>query len=101
MFTPLIFEACPLCGGEETASRLAANAEGSIPKDQFISLEKKITYLKDPAKQVGLSVPTIFSHFDICATCGHFYCTKVEVVNLPVQVKQAPGGFPPFGFHPS
>jgi len=82
MFPPLIFERCPICSSKKTASRLACNEERSIPKD--------------PALAVGLAAPAIISHFDICANCGPYYCTKVEMGNIPVQVKQTPGSLPPF-----
>lgn len=88
----LEFDRCPICRSQETASQKGCANEPSIQEGQFTSIDQKVTFLKPPQLAVGLSAPAIISHFDICAKCGHYYCTRVEKGNIPIQIKQVPGG---------
>lgn len=105
---PIIFNKCPLCGCPDTVTRLACEEEmekGIIPKDAPVALERTQIPLmgKVPPK---LTVRMLIASWDVCAgdppgSCGHRYCTRVDIVTTPVQVQApkmpGPGGqFPGF-----
>lgn len=91
----LDFARCPACGSGETACRLGCEGEKGIPEDAFVSLEKVISPLIDHRKAIGLTVPALIAHYDVCAKCGTRYCTRVEKQNIPIQFQPVPGSQPP------
>jgi len=113
---PIEFTKCPACGCLDTVTRLACEEEmekGIIPKGAHVALETSQIPLigSTPPK---LSCRVLIASWDICAECGQRYCTRVQIVTQPVQVKMQnppagfpgnfpggkfPGGFPP-GTHP-
>jgi transcription elongation factor Elf1 len=77
---------CPKCGSEKTVIGMAIaplKINGSIPITAFGALEHKLTPLMDP-KNAKISCPAISSHFDVCWDCGTYYCTRAELVHLPI-----------------
>jgi len=94
---PIEFNECPICHCQETVCREACADEPSVPNDVFVSLEKVFTPIQQPGQLLGLLVKGIMTHFDICAKCGTRYCTKAEIVSMPLTVQQASGqNKPPF-----
>ena len=84
------FPSCPDCGEIQTISQKAVEPlkeSGKLPKDSFSRLETKIVPLEQP-RLATVSVPCIVSHFDICASCGRQRCTRVEIINMPIQMAQ-------------
>ena len=82
---PIEFKKCPNCGSSDTVCRQACENESSIPKDTFVSLEKRITPIQDFTK---ISLPTItvlVRHYDTCAECGLDRCTRVEKTTMPAD----------------
>ena len=82
---PIEFPKCPNCGCKDTVCRLACADEPSIPKDTFVSLDKKITPIQDFTK---ISTPTtkiLLRHYDTCAKCGLDYCTRVDKTTMPTD----------------
>ena len=93
---PIEFPECPLCHFKDTVCRLGCADEPSIPKGTFVSLEKVFTPFQESTQMLALVARGILCHYDVCAKCGHRYCTKAEKVNVPVQVQQAPHNPPRF-----
>jgi len=92
------FTECPFCHSQDTICRLGCADEPSIPEGTFVSLEKVVTPIQQPSSIIGTFVKTIICHYDVCAKCGHRYCTRAEKISLPVQVQQASGN--PVRFDP-
>lgn len=93
---PILFEKCPSCGCKDTVTRLAYKQE-VVDKDKgpdtFASFEKRPVPLIAPTLMATLLV----KHFDTCAGCGLYYCTKAEIVIAPVTAKKMPD-MKQFGF---
>ena len=87
---PIGFTECPICHSKDTVARLACADESSIPKGSFVSLEHVITPIETPSKYLGY-VKVIVCHYDVCANCGHRYCTLVEKTSLPASTVFAKG----------
>lgn len=85
MTFPIEFEACPWCGSKDTVCKLACADEPSIPKDAFVSLEKKITPIQDFMKISTPTTKVLVRHYDTCAICGLDRCTKVEKTTMPTD----------------
>jgi hypothetical protein len=78
---------CEKCGSSDTVIHRALaplKASGQVSLDHFGSLEVKITPLMDPAT-CQVTVPCAVTHWDVCYDCGHYYCTKTETKNVPVE----------------
>lgn len=88
---PIEFEKCPVCHSKDTICRLVCADEPSIPKGTFVSLEKLFTPIQDINRIVAPMIKGILVHFDICAKCGHRYCTKAEITSAPVQIQHRSG----------
>jgi hypothetical protein len=95
------FPLCINCGSDETISQIACaplKESGKIPQDAFTSLKQQMTPLETPAKAI-VSVQMITAYFDICAKCGQERCTRVQIVQMPIQMppqQTGGGGFNPF-----
>lgn len=79
---------CWVCGCRDTVCRLGAAEEqekGILPKDTFLSLEKMVTPLFNPQSPPIAGAKGIMCHYDVCAKCGHRYCTRAE--KIPVNIK--------------
>lgn len=88
---------CPICKSKETVAQAACKKEkdeGRISPEAFVSLEKMTTPLIGDKPPVGLTVRGLLAHYDVCLNCGMRYCTRVEIITIPVTVT-APKGFPP------
>ncbi len=84
---------CPriLCRSKETVALKAI--EGiKVAEGAFVSLEKKVVPLEQPAL-AGVSVRALLTHYDVCLKCGHYRATRAEIVRVPVQM--TPGQPPP------
>ncbi len=91
---PKEFKQCPVCHHKDTICRQACVDEPSIPKGTFVSIEKKVTPIQDITK---ISTPTtrvILHHYDICAGCGIYYCTRVEKTTIPTDALMRMMGMP-------
>ena len=88
---PIEFKKCPICKGEDTVARLSCEDEPSIPKGAFASLEKVAVPIQDMNKLTTLMVKTLIVHYDICVHCGTRYCTKAEIINMPVTIQHRSG----------
>lgn len=84
------FPVCPSCGSKDTVCRLACADERFISKEAFVSLEKVFTPIQDASRVTTPLVRGILCHFDVCATCGLRYCTRAEIMSVPVQVSYSP-----------
>lgn len=93
---PIEVTECPLCHSKDTIARLGCADEPSIPKGTFVSLEKVATPIQQPTSMLAPLLRAILCHYDVCAKCGHRYCTRAEKMNLPVTVQQAPHNSPRF-----
>ena len=82
---PIEFSRCPHCHSKDTVCRLACADEPSIPKDVFVSLEKRITPIQDFSKISTPTTKVLIRHYDTCARCGIDYCTKVEKTTMPTD----------------
>ena len=84
------FPKCPWCGSEERVSEMASaefKEKGKIPKEAFTALRRAIVPLEQPAL-AGVMVSCIFTSYDVCGGCGRDRCTKVEIIQAPVQMGQ-------------
>ncbi len=88
---PIEFTVCPICHSKDTVCRLACADELSIPKGTFVSLEKVPTPIQDLNKITTPTVRGILSHYDVCAKCGTRYCTKAEIITMPVMIQHRSG----------
>ena len=93
---PIEFTECPICHETDTVCRLGVIGEPSLPEGIFVSLEKVFTPIQQPTQMLSPLVRGILVHYDVCANCGHRYCTKAEKVSFPVTVQQAPVNPPKF-----
>lgn len=85
---------CPTCHCKETVANKAFEvAEMKFPTGAFVSLDKGVIPLSQPALAVA-TVPSIIVHYDVCIKCGTRYSTRSEVVKLPIQAPMP--GKPPF-----
>ena len=86
------------CGATETVSQAACKKEkdeGKIPPEVFTSLEKVACPLIGSRPPVGLTVPALMAHYDICMECGAKFCTRVEIIQMPISMKlPGTGGMP-------
>jgi hypothetical protein len=81
---PIEFPVCPICHSKETVARLACANEPSIPKGVFVSLEKVFTPIQDINKIAIPIIKEILVHYDVCVHCGTRYCTRAEIISVPV-----------------
>jgi len=88
------FPKCPHCGSKETVCQEACKDEPSIPKNTFVSLEKKITPIQDFSKISTLTTKVLMRHYDTCAKCGLDRCTRVEKTTMPTDVLMQMMGIP-------
>ncbi|MHB8084366.1 MAG: hypothetical protein ACYDHZ_00875 [Dehalococcoidia bacterium] len=99
---PVEIKKCPVCGSPDTMVNVAveeAKKANKLPHDfPFGSAEKVAAALIDQ-RFVGAMAPAVLMHFDVCYNCGTRYCTKAEIIQVPVQVQMNPRGKmqPPFG----
>lgn len=95
---PLEFNECPNCGGSERVVELAMQevekGKGVKRENPFVSMEKVGIPLTNPLKIVGVTVPILLCHFDICASCGLRRCVKAEIIDAPMKFA-APQQGPP------
>lgn len=85
------FSKCPICGCKDTVCRLACADDASIPEGAFISLEKMFTPIQDMTKLISPTIKGILCHYDVCAKCGHRYCTQAEITSMPVEIRHQSG----------
>lgn len=95
----IIFEApgcpnpkCNLWKG--TVSQLGcedAKSRGKIALEAFTKLGVEVVPLEQPV-MAGVPVQAIAVYYDICSLCGTRYCTRAELLQVPVQM---PGQMPP------
>jgi len=88
---PIEFEKCPVCSSKQTVSRLACANEPSIAPGTFVSLDKLVTPIQDVNKIATPIVKAIVTHFDVCAACGTRYCTRAEIMSIPVEIQHRSG----------
>lgn len=88
---PIEFTECPVCHCKDTVCRLVSADEPSIPKGAFVSFEKVFTAIQDLNKITTPTIRGVLNHYDICAKCGTRYCTKSEIITMPVQVQYRSG----------
>lgn len=94
---------CPWCHGEKTVSRTGVAQSRSSQKyvGVFTSLKKEVTPIEQPML-ASITVEAICVHWDVCADCGAQYCTRAELIDVPVQAQGMPGpgknprNLPPF-----
>lgn len=91
MELPIEFSKCPNCNSKDTICRLACANDPSIPKGTFVSLEKTVTPIQDANRFTIPAVKAILVHYDVCAKCGTRYCTRAEMVSVPVTIQGQPG----------
>lgn len=65
-------------------------AAGKLSPDQPVGVEHIVIPLEQPALAVT-SVRSIHCCIDYCAECGTRYCTRAELVRLPVSIQTMPG----------
>ncbi len=98
---PIIFPKCPACGCPDTVARLACADDPSVDPTAFASLEKLLVPIQDLSKLTTPTVKAFVVHYDVCAQCGTRYCTKAEIIFMPVRLAPGtpgtPGARPPFG----
>jgi len=82
---PIEFTKCPNCGCKDTVGRLGCAGDPSIPKDTFISLEKRITPVQDFMKISTPTTKVLIRHYDTCSKCGRDRCTRVEKTTMPTD----------------
>lgn len=93
------FDRCPRCGCKDTVARKFVTEE--VRKragwgDAFVSLEKVMTPLFNPQNPPIGNATGIVAHYDVCFKCGLRYCTRAEVIVVPISydmTKLPPGGF--------
>lgn len=79
--------ACPNCKSKKTVTEVALEelqAMGKIDEIPPSRLKAESLPLTQVSKAI-LTVPVITMWFNICAGCGFTYCTKVEMMDAPVQ----------------
>lgn len=86
---PLEFNECPDCGSTERVTELAMQemeAEKGIKRENpFVSMEKAGIPLASPLKIVGVTVPILVCHYDVCAGCGLRRCVRAEIIDAPMK----------------
>jgi hypothetical protein len=85
---PIQFTKCPICHSKETISQIGCSDEPSVTKGTFTALEKVVTPIQQPTSMLAPLIRAIVVSYDVCAKCGHRYCTRAEKMNVPVQVQQ-------------
>lgn len=83
----ITWDKCSLCGCPDTVARKFVTEEVRKKAgwgDAFVSLEKVVTPLFNPMSPPVIAANSILSHYDVCAKCGFRYCTKAEIVSVPV-----------------
>lgn len=88
---PIEFHKCPICRSRETVCRQACADEPSIPKGTFVSLEKVFTPIQDMNKITTPLITVVICHYDVCANCGHRFCTRAEKTTIPVTIEHRSG----------
>jgi len=82
MSFPLTYNRCPNCGCKDTVARLGYAGESSISKDNFPSLEKKITPAQDFTRISTPTTKVLIRHYDTCSKCGLDRCTRVDKTTM-------------------
>ncbi len=100
MLLPVEFTQCPICHSKETVAQIGCADEPTIPQGTFVALTKEFTPIQQPTSMLAPLIRTIVCSYDVCAKCGHRYCTRAEKMNVPVQVQPPPGKAPRFPFAP-
>jgi len=94
---------CPNCGESETISTIMCREEkekGHIPEGAFVSMEKVVSPIMGSGGPVGLTVPGILVHYDVCNRCGTRYCVRAEKIKMPISMTIPKQNQEPFGgFH--
>lgn len=77
---PKVFANCPCCG---SAIRIM---ESLVDRS---AMQPMVVLLQNPQKMtlITTTAPAMIVITDICADCGCQYATRVEIVQVPVQVR--------------
>lgn len=98
---PLSWTKCPACGSEARVGEIMLKNEqekGRVGLDAKPHLFHEQTLFADPRKPI-LSIPVVYSFYDVCADCGMVYCIHMEKAEARPQMGPPPGGnMRPFGF---
>lgn len=82
---------CPHCKSTETLAEVIVKPDrdaGRIKPEEFASLEQTLIPALLPGAIVGLTVPGIKVHSDICWDCGKRYVTRVEETRMKAPAPQ-------------
>ena len=72
---------CPNCKSTETLGEVIVKPErdaGRLKPDDFVSLEQTLIPAVVPNAIIGVTIPAIKVHSDICWKCGMRHVTRVE-----------------------
>ena len=72
---------CPICKSTERLAEVIVKPErdaGRLDLDSFASLEQTLIPAVLPNALVGVTIPAIKVHYDICWKCGTRHVTRVE-----------------------
>lgn len=97
-------DTCPCCGSEERILKRIIDQlkeEGRLTKEAYPMGVILQVQMLDPKKVMMLAspvikVPVVLIAYDICAQCKTMYCTGVNMVEMPAQMKMMPQQ-PPVG----
>lgn len=76
---------CPNCKSTETLAEVIVKPErdaGRIKPEEFASLEQTLIPIAMPNTIIGVTVPAIKVHYDICWDCGTRHVTRVEKTRM-------------------
>lgn len=83
---------CPNCKSTETLAEVIVKPErdaGKLEPESFASLEQTLIPIALPNAIIGVNVPGIKVHYDICWECGTRHVTRVERTRMaPVTPQQ-------------
>jgi len=72
---------CPHCKSTETVAGVVTKPDrdaGRISPEETASLEQTLVPIVLPNTILGLTIPALKIHYDICWDCGTRYVTRIE-----------------------
>jgi len=82
---------CPNCKSTKTLGEVIVKPErdaGRLKPDDFASLEQILIPAVLPNAIIGVTIPAIKEHWDICWECGTRYCTRLEKTRLTPKMTE-------------
>ena len=89
---PMTFDKCPVCGGTDTITKAFKRVlveKGLFREEIPVAMAQSVTPFADPSAILfGVRAPALITKYDVCGSCGCYYCVRVDLGEVELQ---APG----------